>query len=98
MNFSPALTVAEFRARFPEFAGAEDALIQKKLDVAANSIDPEVYRDSAHDAAYYFAADHLALSPFGGDSRLASANGTTTYRVCLEELRKACCFGPLLAR
>lgn len=98
MDFSPALSVSEFRDRFPEFADATDGLIQKNLEIVANAVDPSVYGDSAHDAAYYLAADHVALSPFGGGARLASANGTTTYKVLFEELKRACCFGPLLVR
>lgn len=93
MIFSPPLTVLEFRARFPEFEVLLDPQVQKALDIAANNVDPTVYGDRAQDAAYYYAADTLALSPFGQQARLVSANGTTTYRVQFERMQKAACFG-----
>jgi hypothetical protein len=99
VTFTPPLTVLEFRDRFPEFGdGVEDALISKFLELAANNVSPEEYGTHAHDAAYYFAADKLALSPFGGMARVASANGTTTYGVTFQQLQQANCFSPVLVR
>lgn len=96
MVFSPPLTVGEFRERFPAFEGAEDALVEVFLDLAALNVDPTIYGGKAHDAAYYYAADKLALSPFGLANRLVSANGTTTYGVVFQQLMQQCCFGPVL--
>lgn len=82
-RFSPVLTVAEFRVRFPEFGngttGASDALIQSKLDDADSIVHPDTWGDRARQAAYYKAAHLVALSPYGADMRLSGADLQTTY-------------------
>jgi hypothetical protein len=94
--FIPPLVLADFRVRFPEFDAAGNAYVQAYLDLAANNVDPAIYGVRAVDAAYYYAADALAMSPFGQQARLVSANGTTTYRVHFERMMLAACSGARL--
>jgi len=78
---TPALSVAEFRAMFPEFptGTAEDLHVTAKLSAASLNIDADVWGDRARIGGLYLAAHLLATSPFGMAARLASADGTSTY-------------------
>ena len=79
------MTRTQFRARFPEFKNATDALIDATLAEAALEIDVEVWADR-YDAGHGFLTAHkLALSPFGQTARMVSAQGNTTYQKHFED-------------
>lgn len=72
-------TLANFRVQFPEFASADDTLVQAWLDAAALEIDEDVWGDKAPQGHMYLAAHKLALSPYGQAARLAKSATDSTY-------------------
>lgn len=92
MSFDPALSVAEFRTRYPEFASATDELVEAKLAMVERTLFPAVWGDSAHEGAYLLCAHYLALSPFGLQARL-SASGVSIYGEQFEALKRAAVIG-----
>jgi len=76
-----AVTAAELKVRFPEFADAGDALINAKLADAQAFLDEGAFgvTDLYERAVYYKAAHLLAISPFGAQLQLISDDGRTTY-------------------
>ena len=83
-----ALTPSEFKLSFPEFRSTADELIQAQLDRAARHCDPLVYLTKHEDAVMYRAAHLLALSPQGAAARLVGADGSTTYQIHFDEIRR----------
>jgi len=73
------LNLAGFRALFPEFAKANDALVQSRLDQAAKRLDVAVWGIRIDEGHGLLTAHLLALSPFGQAARLVSDKGQTTY-------------------
>ena len=77
-----SLTVAEFRALFPEFVDTTsptDALVQQKLDEAWRRTPPDVWGEQARDGQSYLAAHLLAISPFGRAAVIVQKDGSSTY-------------------
>lgn len=69
------MNLAAFRARFPEFATAQDALVNACLTASAAETSSEL---DAYDEAHGLLAAHkLAISPFGGMARLEAGLKTT---------------------
>jgi hypothetical protein len=91
-TFDPALSVSEFRTRFPEFASAPDALVTAKLSLVSLTLDPDVWGSKAHEGAYLLCAHYLAVSPFGMQARL-SASGVSIYQQTFDVLKVAVAFG-----
>lgn len=83
-----ALLYTSFIAKFPEFANATQALVQKHLDDALLEIDPAVWGPKADAGQGFLAAHTLALSPFGQGVRLVQKDGTTTYNVHYKRLQR----------
>lgn len=88
-----AVTLASFRVAFPEFEGADDALVQAKLDEATNALDARVFGVRFDEAVQYFAAHRLAISPFGQNARLVAKDGSTTYGESYSSIQRACAGG-----
>lgn len=76
-----AVTAAEFKVRFKEFAQVADEDIDPKLADAQAFTDEAAFGTAdLHDrAVYYYAAHLLAISPFGQQLQLVSDNGKTVY-------------------
>lgn len=72
-------TAASFKARYPEFATASDALVTASLADAAAYVDASLAPVDADRGIGLKAADILALSPFGQTARMQSKDGSTTY-------------------
>lgn len=89
-----AVTLASFRVHFPEFDGADDSLVQAKLDEAALALDERVFGVRFDEAVRYRAAHTLAISPFGQTARLVAKDGSTTYGSQFEQVSRACAGGP----
>src|SRR5688500_17508844 len=86
-----ALTVADFKARFPELSEAPDDLIEAKLAQALRSIDTNVWGDLSDDGQGQYAAHLLALGPYGAAAgfRLGGgANQRTIYQTDFEEMQR----------
>lgn len=64
------VTVASFKAQYPEFEEAGDPLIQAKLNDAAVNVDAATWGTEADAAVMLTAAHNLAISPFGRNTRL----------------------------
>jgi hypothetical protein len=92
VSFDPPLSVTEFRTRYPEFASAENALIEAKLLLVVATIDAQIWGTVAREAAYLLCAHYLALSPFGLQARL-SASGISIYQQQFDRLQLAATFG-----
>lgn len=75
------ITLAAFKAAFPEFVEAGDTLIGTWLAFAANEIDAELYSHTTDQAHGLLTAHYLACAPSGQMARLASDKSQTTYGV-----------------
>lgn len=75
-----ALTLIDFRVRFPEYENTPDALVQVNLDQAYRRTPANVWGCFLDDGAAWLAAHLLALSPMARDMRLVQADGTTLYK------------------
>lgn len=89
-----AVTLASFRVAFPEFEGADDSLVQAKLDEAVLALDERVFGARFDEAVRYRAAHTLAISPFGQNARLVAKDGSTTYGTQFDAVCRACAGGP----
>lgn len=74
-----AVSVSQFKAEFPEFANADTALVQAKLDHSYARLNAEVWGDYLDLGAKYLTAKLLALSPFARSLQLVSKAGKTIY-------------------
>lgn len=74
-----ALDVDAFVLKFPEFAGVDPAMLQKYLDDALPFVPADPWGTNADNGQGYFAANALALSPFGNGTALVAKDGSTTY-------------------
>lgn len=90
------MTTAEFLVLFPEYAAlaAEDngtELIDGALARADRRVS-DSWGDRRDDVIGLTAAHMLALSPFGRNARLSTADGTTTYGTELTAMKKGHAF------
>ena len=93
-----AVTVASFRAAFPEFATADnpsDALIQLKIDSAKLQINSTIWGSRYDEGVLWLTAMLLASSPFGEPSRLSidRSHFATIYHEHFTRLRNTVAFG-----
>ena len=77
-------TVAEFKAEYPTFANAPDALVQSRLDQAAARTNATVWGEQYAMGVMLRAADLLAKTPEGRRMRLVQNDGKSIYH---EDLR-----------
>lgn len=73
------ISLADFRAAYPEFARVADPLVQVALDKAEKRTSAEVFGDQTDEAHGLLAAHLLAISPMGRESRLQKESRVTTY-------------------
>jgi hypothetical protein len=90
-------TAAAFKARYPEFNPASDAVVTAALADAVPYIDPGLFSTDTDQAVGLKAAHILAISPFGQNARLVAEDGSTTYAKALEPLVRARAGGPWIA-
>lgn len=88
------MDLATFRAQYPEFMRAPDALVAGKLADAANRMDAALYADSYEEAHGLLTAHLVAMSPFGTNARLdpkasAAMGAATTYEATWKRLERA---------
>lgn len=94
MAWATPLTLANFRARYPEFENASNELVEQALDDAMLEVNEAIFADAAQAAGYCYAAKILAISPFGMQARLSSGDGESTYSKRWSQLARAYCGGP----
>jgi hypothetical protein len=76
------VTVASFRAEFPEFGSADvtpTVLVQAKLDAALLRTPSDVWGDLQDDGVKYLAAHLLALSPQAREMKLSTPDAKSPY-------------------
>jgi hypothetical protein len=82
------MNLTAFRARFPEFRTATDALVQATLDGASLSLDALVYRSKYDEAHGYLTAHKLVTSPYGKDARLSDDSKESVYWAEFRRIRR----------
>ena len=84
-------SLADFRARFPEFASADDSLVQSFLDAAIARLAPsgtsKVWDTLLSEGHLYLSAELLSRAPNGQMARLSSDKGESTYSVDFKRLQ-----------
>lgn len=88
-----ALSRTDFRARFPEFATAADAIIDACLAEALLQTPSDVWGTKADAAQGLLTAHLLAISPFGRTAKLVSSKGDSTYGQRRREMTRALAAG-----
>lgn len=73
------MTASEFKAAFPEFEKAPDALVNAKIRIAELRTNSTVWGEQYEIGVSYLAARLLALSPFGRPMQLVNKDGSTVY-------------------
>lgn len=81
------MILSVFRAVYPEFASAPDALVSAMLARAAREVDATIWGDHAEDGIGSLAAHYLASAPHGQMSRLQARTDSTTYLARYLDLR-----------
>lgn len=79
---------ASFRASFPEFDPASDAMVDDAIAQAIRGVDATVFGDATDDAVGWKAAHLLDIRAFGQSGRLSSDEGATTYGAQFDALVK----------
>ena len=77
-----AVTVAQIKAEFPEFARTDPAILTAKINDAMALIQPSTFGDDYDQAIKYLACHLLTLSPSGEFARLKQRDpdgATSTY-------------------
>jgi hypothetical protein len=87
-----ALSLEDFRTRFPEFTATDDDYVSAKLAEALRGMDADVWGDLADDGQGYLTAHLMALSPFGNAAKLVKGD-TTTYEGHYRRLLRAVAAG-----
>ena len=88
-----AVTVRQFKTKFPEFRQVDDVLVQRVLDEAANRTNRPLFGINADAALQYMAADLLTLSPEGQKARVLNTDKLSPYREEWRRLARAYSIG-----
>jgi Protein of unknown function (DUF4054) len=83
-----ALDVSTFKLSFPEFKSTADEMVEAYLVRAATHCDAEAYLTKYEDAVLYRCAHMLALSPQGASAKLVNKDGSTTYGMHFDDIRR----------
>jgi hypothetical protein len=81
------VTYQQFIAKFPEFRNVAPGAVCSALDEASCFVDACVWGNKRDQGIGYWAANALAISPFGTNTQLQVGTGRTSYQVKFEELR-----------
>jgi hypothetical protein len=73
------MTPAEFKAAFPEFATAADALVQSRLTWAEARTPEDIWGDLQDQGIGFLTAHFLAMLPGGKEMRKGERPGETMY-------------------
>jgi hypothetical protein len=83
-----APTLAEFRALYPAFTSAVDALVQAHLDRAVRDSEVTYAGEKYQDLVMLKAASSLALTPQGQGMRLDNKTSATIYDEPLRRMER----------
>jgi hypothetical protein len=76
------VTLAAFKAQFPEFQAVPDSMVTAFLNAALLEINVDEWNVLADQGQGYLAAHKMALSPWGTATRMGwTKDGLTTYWV-----------------
>lgn len=84
-------TAAAFKAEYPEFEDAPDALVEAKLNQAGLELDATIWGVRAATAVSLLGAHKLACSPFARAMKLVLKTGDTYYLQEYKRLQVATC-------
>lgn len=86
-------SAAAFLGVYPEFDGADEALINAKLALAAARTDARAFGSKYEAGVMLLAADLLAKSPEGRRSRLMMDESRSIYDEDLKTMRRVAALG-----
>lgn len=73
-------TTAALRATLPAFAGVDEMVLQRYLDMAARGADLSAFGDSADDAHIFLAAHLMSLAGIGPGAQAGQLAGFTSVK------------------
>lgn len=73
------MTAAEFKALFPEFNNAPDALVESRIAWATSRTPADIWGDDQDQGIAWYAAHFLALLPAAKDMRKGEKPGESMY-------------------
>lgn len=73
------ISVADFKAQFPEFAKAPDDVVTVRLQWAYDRTPLDIWGDARDQGAAWYCAHFLAILPNGKDMRKGERPGETMY-------------------
>lgn len=95
-----AISLVDFRVKFPEFANVPDALVNAQLSDTILEINASVWRELTSQGHGLLTAHRLSLSPWGQGVKLSAkdtvrgnAYTTTTYGAQYMEMRTVAACG-----
>jgi len=91
-----ALDAETFKIQYPEFAQADDAVVEAAIDYATLRTPASVWGDNQNAGIGLRAAKKLALSPFARNMGLVAKDGSTVYDEELDELVQVVAVGGLV--
>lgn len=91
------MDVSTFQLQYPEFSTIDAALIQPRLDSAANQVDPRVFGVNTEEAIGLLAAHKLSVMPGCQQARLESDKSQSTYLIEYKRLALQASGGPWVA-
>lgn len=89
-----AVDAASFKAAFPEFGNAPNALVDATIARASLVCPASVWGAFVDQGIELTTAQWLALSPFGRSVQLVNKDGSTAYDQRLADLMTAVAGGP----
>jgi len=81
-------TLADFRARFPEFERTADSRVEDALVGSSLECNADQYQQLYSEAVLYLAAHRLGSSPFGQATRSKDAGKITIYQQHYERIQQ----------
>lgn len=87
-----AVTAAQIKAEFPEFADTADADIDAKIADAVSCVNVDAWGDQTDFGVKYMAAHLLAISPLAECAKL-DTDGNTVYLTIFERKKRTVASG-----
>jgi len=81
------VTATSFKAAFPEFEAAADALVTTKLAAARLQLDTSTWGTRYDEGVMWLTAILLSSSPYGENARLSDNKSKTVYHENYTRLR-----------
>lgn len=88
-----AVTVQQFKNKFPEFEATSNALVEMRIAMAERRVSLTSFGDNRDDAVALKTASLLSMSPSGEQARLRVENRGNMYESELHMLARAAVIG-----